>query len=102
MKLIPKGLHDKVILKPTEANDRTLSGFIIPDTGKEKSQLAEVVSTGKGMYNFFHQTWVAPEVKVGDLVLVPKFNASSFKVDGVDYYACKETELLSVISKIED
>jgi chaperonin GroES len=90
-------LHDKVILKKIESEDRIEGGIIIPDTGKERSNLFEVVNVGPGMYNQYLGNYIPMEVQVGDQVIVPKAVVTQVINDGDEYYICREVEIQSVI-----
>jgi len=92
-----EALHDKVVLKKVENEDKIVGGIIIPDTGKEKSNHFEVVSVGPGMYNPHNGHYYPMEVVVGDTVIVPKAVVTQVIVDGEEYYICREVEILSVI-----
>jgi chaperonin GroES len=92
-----EALHDKVVLKKVENEDKIVGGIIIPDTGKEKSNHFEVVSVGPGMYNPHNGRYYPMEVKVGDTVIVPKAVVTQVIVDGEEYYICREVEILSVV-----
>lgn len=92
----PISLHDKIICTPLES-DSLESKFITPDLGKEKPQLAVVLNVGRGLYNQHLDIWVPLTVKKDDIVLVPKMGASSFTLDGKEYYICREYDLLAVI-----
>lgn len=90
-------LHDKVILKKIEDEDKIVGGIIIPDTGKEKSNYFEVIDIGPGMYNPHNGKYYPMETSVGDIVIVPKAVVTQIIVDGDEYYVCREVEILSII-----
>ena len=92
-KLTP--LNGHVILKPIEEQEQTYGNIVIPDMGKERPEIGEVVEVSS-TYNWNKGDWKYTELKVGQKVLVPKLGASKITVDGEDYYITKETEILAI------
>ncbi|MFG1411573.1 co-chaperone GroES [Xanthobacter sp. VTT E-85241] len=90
-------LHDRVVVKRIEAEQKTAGGIIIPDTAKEKPQEGEVVSVGPGARDE-SGTIVALDVKAGDRVLFGKWSGSEVKIDGQDLLIMKESDILGVIA----
>lgn len=90
-------LHDKVLLRKLDNEDKVVGGIIIPDTGKEKSNHFEVIDVGKGMYNPHLGGYYPMEVLVGDIVIVPKAVVTQIVIEGEEYYVCREVEILSII-----
>jgi chaperonin GroES len=90
-------LHDKVVLRKIDAEDKMIGGIIVPDTGKEKSNYFEVVDRGEGMYNPHMGNYYPMKVEVGDTVIVPKAVVTQIMVDQEEYYVCREVEILSII-----
>ena len=91
-------LHDKVVLRKIEDEDKVVGGIIIPDTGKEKSNYFEVVDVGPGMYNpHILGNRYPMETMVGDIVIIPKAVVTQVIVDGYEYYVCREVDILTVI-----
>lgn len=90
-------LHDRVLIKPLEQNERSVGGIIIPDTAKEKPQEGEVIAVGDGARDEGGK--VHPlDVKKGDLVLFGKWSGTEVKIDGDDYVIMKESDIMGVIS----
>ncbi|MFG5119428.1 co-chaperone GroES [Methylorubrum sp. POS3] len=90
-------LHDRVLLRRVESDERTKGGIIIPDTAKEKPQEGEVVAVGPGARD--EQGRVnALDVRAGDRVLFGKWSGTEVKVDGQDLLILKETDILGVIA----
>ena len=89
-------LHDRVLVRRVEADEKTSGGIIIPDTAKEKPQEGEVVSVGpgarddKGVVN-------ALELKAGDRILFGKWSGTEVKIDGEDLIIMKETDILGIV-----
>ena len=90
-------LHDRVLLRRVESDERTKGGIIIPDTAKEKPQEGEVVAVGPGARD--EQGRVnALDVKAGDRVLFGKWSGTEVNVDGRDLLILKESDILGVIA----
>jgi chaperonin GroES len=95
MQLQPLG--DRVVVTPTEeAESRTPSGLVIPDTAKEKPQIGEVVAVGPGARDDDGDR-IPMEVSVGDKVLYSKFAGTEIKLDGAEYLVLSERDLLAVV-----
>jgi chaperonin GroES len=86
-----KPLADRVLVEPMQAEEKTKSGIIIPDTAKEKPQKGTVVAAGPGTKD------EKMEVKVGDVVLYGKYAGSELTVEGKDYLMMRQTDILAVI-----
>lgn len=95
MKMRP--LHDRVLVKRIESEEKTKSGIIIPDTVKEKPQEGEVVAIGSGMRQE-NGTIIPLDVKVGDRVLFGKWSGTEIKVDGEDFLVMKESDIMGVLA----
>ncbi|HZV18967.1 MAG TPA: co-chaperone GroES [Sphingobium sp.] len=90
-------LHDRVLVRRIEADEKTSGGIIIPDTAKEKPQEGEIVSVGTGAKS--EDGKVTPlDVKAGDRVLFGKWSGTEVKVDGEDLLIMKESDILGVIA----
>ena len=91
-----KPLHDRVLVEPLDAEEKTAGGIIIPDTAKEKPMEGKIVAVGKGSRN--DEGKVAPlDVKKGDRILYGKWSGTEVKVDGDDYLIMKESDIMGVI-----
>ncbi|MDR0332450.1 MAG: co-chaperone GroES [Dysgonamonadaceae bacterium] len=86
-----KPLADRVLVKPAEAEQKTVSGIIIPDTAKEKPLKGEVIATGKGTKD---EEMV---VKAGDQVLYGKYAGTEVELDGVKYLIMRQADILATI-----
>ncbi|MBO4225770.1 co-chaperone GroES [Bradyrhizobium neotropicale] len=91
-------LHDRVLVRRLDAEEKTAGGIIIPDTAKEKPQQGEIVATGPGARNEQGQL-VQLDVKAGDRVLFGKWSGTEVKIDGEEFLIMKESDLLGVIDK---
>ena len=89
-------LHDRVVVRRIEEDERTPGGIIIPDTAKEKPQQGEVISVGPGARD--EKGVVQPlDVKAGDRVLFGKWSGSEVKIDGEELLIIKESDILGVL-----
>lgn len=90
-------LHDRVLVRRVEAEEKTAGGIIIPDSAKEKPAEGEIVAVGTGTKS--EDGKVTPlDVKVGDRVLFGKWSGTEVKVDGEDLIIMKESDILGVIA----
>ena len=89
-------LHDRVVVRRIEEDERTKGGIIIPDTAKEKPQQGEVVAVGPGARD--EKGEVTPlDVKAGDRVLFGKWSGTEVKLDGEELLIMKESDILGVL-----
>jgi chaperonin GroES len=95
MKLRP--LEDRVVVKPIEAEEKTKSGIVLPDTAKEKPQQGEVIAVGPGRFEDGQR--VPMEVKVGDRVIYSKYGGTEVKIEGEEYIILSSRDILAVIEK---
>ena len=93
MKIQP--LADRVLVRPAEAEQKTASGIIIPDTAKEKPQRGEVLAVGKGTKD--HTKDHEMTVKVGDNVLYGKYSGTEIEIDGEKLMIMKESDIYAII-----
>jgi chaperonin GroES len=89
-------LHDRVVVKRIDQDDKTKGGIIIPDTAKEKPQEGEVMAVGPGARNE-QGTLVALDVKKGDRILFGKWSGTEVKIDGEDLLIMKESDILGIV-----
>ena len=91
-----KPLHDRVVVRRIEEDEKTAGGIIIPDAAKEKPSEGEIVSVGAGARDDRGEL-VALDVKAGDRVLFGKWSGTEVKVDGEDLLIMKETDIMGII-----
>ncbi len=96
-KLKFRPLHDRVVVKRIEAEEKSKGGIIIPDTAKEKPQEGEIVAVGPGGRDE-NGKLVAMDVKAGDRVLFGKWSGTEVKLDGDDLLIMKELDIMGVIA----
>ena len=97
MKLKP--LDDRIVVKPNEAEERTASGLVIPDTAKEKPQQGAVLAVGPGRWSDDEGKHFALDIKVGDTVLYSKYGGTEITVDGEDLLILSSRDVLAKIDK---
>jgi len=89
-------LHDRIVVKRIDAEEKTAGGIIIPDTAKEKPQQGEVVAVGPGGRDESGKL-IPLDVKAGDRVLFGKWSGTEVKLDGVEYLIMKESDVMGVL-----
>ena len=90
-------LHDRVLVRRVESDEKTKGGLIIPDSAKEKPAEGEVISTGEGARKDSGEL-IAPSVKAGDRVLFGKWSGTEVTIDGEELLIMKESDILGVIA----
>ena len=88
-------LHDRVLIKVLDSEEKTKGGIIIPDTAKEKPQEGEVVAVGPGAKTEDGKT-VKMDVKVGDKVIFGKWSGTEIKIDNIEYSIMKESDIMGI------
>jgi len=89
-------LHDRVLVRRVEAEEKTAGGIIIPDTAKEKPQEGEVVAAGTGVKS--DDGKITPlDVKAGDRILFGKWSGTEVKINGEDLLIMKESDILGIV-----
>jgi chaperonin GroES len=91
-------LHDRVVVRRLDSEEKTKGGIIIPDTAKEKPQEGEIIAVGPGGRDD-NGKLVALDVKKGDRVLFGKWSGTEVKIDGEDLLIMKESDVMGVIAK---
>ena len=91
-------LHDRILVRRIEADEKTAGGIIIPDTAKEKPQEGEVIAVGSGARDESGKL-VELDVKVGDRILFGKWSGTEIKLDGEDLLIMKESDVMGVIDQ---
>ena len=91
-------LHDRLIVKRLEEEEKTKGGIIIPDTAKEKPIEGEVIAVGEGVVKK-DGAKIPMEVKKGDRILFAKYAGTEVKIDGEEYLMMRENEVLAILEK---
>ncbi|HEY8267252.1 MAG TPA: co-chaperone GroES [Xanthobacteraceae bacterium] len=92
-------LHDRVVVRRIDAEEKTAGGIIIPDTVKEKPSEGEIIAVGPGGRDEAGKL-VKPDVKAGDRVLFGKWSGTEVKIDGKDLLIMKESDILGVLEGV--
>jgi chaperonin GroES len=90
-------LHDRVVVRRIEAEEKTKGGIIIPDTAKEKPQEGEIIAVGPGARDEAGKI-VALDVKAGDRILFGKWSGTEVRIDGQDLLIMKESDIMGVVA----
>jgi chaperonin GroES len=94
-----KPLDDRIVVRPNEAEQTTVSGLVIPDTAKEKPQQGEVLAVGPGRRSEQTGEVIPLDVKVGDTVVYSKYGGTEIAVDGEDLLILSSRDVLAIASK---
>lgn len=97
--LVPQ--NDRVLIKPIDEHDMMYGNIIVPDMGKEKPEIGEVIAVGKGRMSEFG-TFIPVNSKVGDVVLVPRIGSIRVDFDGEEYYITPDKEILAIVKETEN
>ena len=89
-------VNGKVIIRPIEEEEQMSGNIIIPDMGKERPEMGEIVAISK-IYNFNKGEYVPTIIEIGMKVLIPKMGAQSVTIDGEEYYITAQSSILSII-----
>jgi len=93
--------NDRLLLKPIDEGEQTYGNIVIPDMGKEKPEMGEVIAIGKGrMSEYGH--FITVNHKVGDIVLVPKIGTLRIDFEGEEYYIAQDREILATVKESEE
>ena len=93
MKIRP--LADRVVIKKVEAEEKTASGIVLPETAKEKPQIAQVIEVGPG--GIVDGKEIKMELNIGDKVIYSKYAGTEIKLEGQEYIILKQSEILAVV-----
>ena len=89
-------LHDRVVVRRVESDEKTAGGLIIPDSAKEKPAEGEVIAVGEGARDDAGNR-IAPDVKAGDRVLFGKWSGTEVQIDGEEVLIMKESDIMGII-----
>ena len=99
-KLIPT--NDRILVKPIDEGEQTYGSIVIPDMGKEKPEMGEVLAIGPGRMSEHGKLLTVRACKVGEIVLVPKIGTLRIDFEGDEYYIAQDREILAVVIKNTD
>ncbi|MEY2741551.1 MAG: co-chaperone GroES [Ilumatobacteraceae bacterium] len=94
-----KPLDDRIVVKPSDAEEKTASGLVIPDTAKEKPQQGTVLAVGPGRWSDDQGKHFPVEIKVGDVVLYSKYGGTEVKEKGEDLLILTSRDVLAIVTK---
>ena len=97
-----KQLHptnDRILLKPIDEGEQMYGNIVVPDMGKEKPEMGEVLAVGPGRLSEYGKLISVRSCKVGDIVLVPKIGSLRIDFDGEEYYITRDSEILAVVKE---
>lgn len=93
--------NDRILIKPIDEGEQTYGTIVIPDMGKEKPEMGEIVAVGSGRMSEFGQ-FIPVKHKIGQVVLVPKIGTLRIDFEGEEYYIAQDREILAVIKQVEE
>ena len=93
-----KPLEDRIVVKPSDAEETTASGLVIPDTAKEKPQQGEVVAVGEGRWDESGAKRIPVDINVGDIVVYSKYGGTEITSDGDDVLILNARDVLAIVS----
>ncbi|MEO6987537.1 MAG: co-chaperone GroES [Aquihabitans sp.] len=94
-----KPLEDRIVVKPSDAEETTASGLVIPDTAKEKPQQGEVLAVGEGRWDDEGENRIPVDIKVGDIVVYSKYGGTEITSDGQDVLILNARDVLAIVEK---
>jgi len=94
-----KPLEDRILVEVLDAETKTASGLVIPDTAKEKSQEGKVIAVGPGRFDEDGEKRVPMDIKTGDTVIFSKYGGTEVTYDGKDYLLLSARDVLAIVSK---
>jgi len=93
-----KPLHNHVVLKQQDETETMYGNIVVPDLGKEKPLMGEIIASGPGLINL-NGVLIPNTVEVGQTVIFPAFGGQKITVDGDEYVVCKEQDLIAILEK---
>ncbi len=93
--------NDRVLIKPVESGEEMYGNIIIPDMGKEKPEMGEVIAVGPGRQSEFGH-FIRVNAKVGDFVLIPKIGSLRIDFEGQEYFLTPDREILAIVLESQD
>ena len=94
-----KPLEDRIVVKPSEEEETTASGIVIPDTAKERPQEGKVVAVGPGRFDEEGKNRIPVDVKAGDTVIYSKYGGTEVKVEGEEYLILSARDVLATVKR---
>jgi chaperonin GroES len=94
-----KPLHNHIVIKQQDETETMYGNIVVPDMGKEKPLMGEVVAVGPGIHSITGQTFIETKIQVGETVVFPAFGGTKMTVEGEEYIVMKEQDLLAILEK---
>jgi len=94
-----KPLHNHIVIKQQDETETMYGNIVVPDLGKEKPLMGEVVAVGPGVRSITGEVFIKTEVQVGQTVVFPAFGGTKMTVEGEEYVVMKEQDLLAILEK---
>ena len=93
-----KPLHNHVVIKQQDETETMYGNIVVPDLGKEKPLMGEIIASGPGLINL-NGVLIPNTVEVGQIVIFPSFGGQKITVEGEEYVVCKEQDLIAILEK---
>jgi chaperonin GroES len=93
-----KPLHNHIVIKQQDETETMYGNIVVPDLGKEKPLMGEIITSGPGLINL-NGVLIPNTVEVGQIVIFPAFGGQKITVDGEEYVVCKEQDLIAILEK---
>ena len=97
-----KPSNDRILVKPIDEGEQMYGSIVVPDMGKEKPEMGEVLAVGPGRLSEYGQMIPVRSCKVGDIVLIPKIGTLRIDFEGDEYYIAQDREILAVVKQKEE
>ena len=94
-----KPLHNHIVIKQLDETETMYGNIVVPDMGKEKPLMGEVLAVGPGIHSITGQTFIETKIQVGETVVFPAFGGTKMTVEGEEYIVMKEQDLLAILEK---
>jgi|SRR6056300_1323904 len=94
--------NDRILIRPIDEGEQTYGNIVIPDMGKEKPEMGEVLAVGPGRLSEYGQMIPIRSCKKGDIVLVPKIGTLRIDFEGEEYYIAQDREVLAVVKNLDN
>jgi len=94
--------NDRILVKPIDEGEQTYGNIVIPDMGKERPEMGEVLAIGPGRFSDYGQMVPIRSCKVGDIVLLPKIGTLRVDFEGDEYFIAQDREILAVVKESEN
>ena len=94
-----KPLHNHIVIKQLDETETMYGNIVVPDMGKEKPLMGEVVAVGPGIHSITGQTFIETKIQVGETVVFPAFGGTKMTIEGEEFIVMKEQDLLAILEK---